>query len=235
MEGSRQESDLVADYRPLTSEALASGSSPIHLPLATRHSPLILGTVSATKPAWMRRRQSDNDLELLTWLADGVGEWLAGLWPELSSQGSASGPGGPAARRGVRGQQRQTKPRILIADDDPRIQDLLRRILLPDYEVATASDGDEALALVCRNSPDCLILDLRLPGLDGFAVCEALRADSATRHVPILILSGLSDPADKVRALELGADDYVTKPFDVPELHARLQALLRRTQPKTSE
>jgi len=94
-----------------------------------------------------------------------------------------------------------------------------------------ASDGAETVDLVRRHAPDLLILDLRLPRLDGFAICEALKADPATRAIPILVLSGLSDLADKVRALELGADDYLTKPFQVPELHARIHSILRRTSP----
>ena len=87
----------------------------------------------------------------------------------------------------------------------------------------------ETLAQILGAQPVILILDPRLPDEDGFAVCEALKADPATRALPILVLSGLISPEDKVRALKLGADDYLTKPFHVQELTARIAALLRRT------
>jgi two-component system, OmpR family, KDP operon response regulator KdpE len=123
--------------------------------------------------------------------------------------------------------------RILVVDDEEQILRALRRALVArGYEVVTAADGEEAIAEAEGSRPDLVVLDLNLPGIDGMEVCRRLR--SWTR-VPILILSVREDEAGKVRALDLGADDYLTKPFGVDELLARIRALLRRTRPKESE
>jgi two-component system KDP operon response regulator KdpE len=116
-------------------------------------------------------------------------------------------------------------PKILVVDDEPQIRRLLRAGLPPHgYELVEASNGAEALKAVAKEKPDAVILDLGLPDEDGFAIIEKIRAASLT---PILVLSARSDVDGKVRALELGADDYVTKPFDMAELLARLKAGLR--------
>jgi two-component system KDP operon response regulator KdpE len=99
------------------------------------------------------------------------------------------------------------------------------------YEVVTAVDGEDAIAEVEATEPDLVILDLNLPGIDGMEVCRRLRTWTP---VPILVLSVREDEAGKVRALDLGADDYLTKPFGVEELLARVRALLRRSRPKES-
>ncbi len=117
------------------------------------------------------------------------------------------------------------KPKILVVDDEPQIRRLLRTGLPPHgYELVEAGNGAEALKAFTREKPDIVILDLGLPDQDGFAVVEKIRATALT---PILVLSARSDIDGKVRALELGADDYVTKPFDMAELLARLKAALR--------
>ncbi len=122
--------------------------------------------------------------------------------------------------------------RILVVDDEVQILRALRRALdARGYEVVTAADGEEALEEVERSMPDLVVLDLNLPGISGFEVCRRLRGWS---QVPILILSVREDEAGKVRALDLGADDYLTKPFGVEELLARVRALLRRTRPEGS-
>ena len=122
--------------------------------------------------------------------------------------------------------------RILVVDDEEQILRALRRALdARGYDVVTAPDGEEALAEVERSMPDLVVLDLNLPGISGFEVCRRLRGWS---QVPILILSVREDEAGKVRALDLGADDYLTKPFGVEELLARVRALLRRTRPEGS-
>jgi two-component system KDP operon response regulator KdpE len=94
------------------------------------------------------------------------------------------------------------------------------------YQVATAADGEEALAAFRSSEPDLVVLDLNLPGMDGLEVCRRVRARS---NVPILVLSAREDEIDKVAALDLGADDYLTKPFGIDELLARVRALLRRS------
>jgi len=117
-------------------------------------------------------------------------------------------------------------PHILVIDDEPQILRALRTILgARQFRVSTASRGEEGLALAAAQPPDLIILDLSLPDLDGFEVCARIREWS---QVPIIVLSVLNDEGDKVRALDRGADDYLTKPFGVRELVARVRALLRR-------
>ncbi|CAN5378478.1 response regulator [soil metagenome] len=116
--------------------------------------------------------------------------------------------------------------KILIADDDRQIIRALRVTLgARGYEIVTAADGAEALSLAIAQHPDLIMLDLGMPHLDGIQVIEALRGWS---QVPILVVSGRSGATDKVHALDAGADDYVTKPFSIDELLARIRALTRR-------
>ena len=117
--------------------------------------------------------------------------------------------------------------RILLADDDVQILRALRITLgAYGYEVIAAPDGAAAVRKAVDSHPDLMVLDLGMPGLSGMEVIEAVRGWSS---MPILVISGRSDSADKVRALDLGADDYVTKPFSAEELLARIRALSRRT------
>jgi len=119
--------------------------------------------------------------------------------------------------------------RILIIEDDEAIQRFLRRGLAYDgYQVDTALDGTSGLALARDNPPDLVVLDLMLPGLDGLEVCRRLRAGGS---VPILILTAKDSVTDRVQGLDMGADDYMVKPFNLDELLARIRALLRRAQP----
>ena len=119
--------------------------------------------------------------------------------------------------------------RILVVDDEPQIVRALGiHLRARGYEVATASDGTEALQAAAARVPDLVILDLGLPDLDGVDVITGLRGWS---NVPILVLSGRADSVDKVDAFDAGADDYVTKPFGMDELLARLRAMLRRNAP----
>jgi two-component system KDP operon response regulator KdpE len=123
--------------------------------------------------------------------------------------------------------------RILVVDDEQQILRAVRRALTArGYEVVTAVDGGDALVEAEAYAPDLVVLDLNLPGIDGMEVCRRLREWT---RVPILILSVREDESGKVEALDLGADDYLTKPFGVEELLARVRALLRRTHPEGSE
>ncbi len=120
--------------------------------------------------------------------------------------------------------------RVLIVDDEPGIRETLAITLRASgYDIDTAADGEEALMCAVATEPDIVVLDLGLPDLDGVQVIAQLRA---TSQVPILVLSGRTDSADKVDALDAGADDYVTKPFGMDELLARLRAMSRRTAPE---
>ena len=118
---------------------------------------------------------------------------------------------------------------ILIVEDDPRIQKALERQFLAEgYAVHVVADGVEALAACRQVNPVAVVLDLMLPGISGREVCRSIKAWSA--EMPVIILSAVSDVADKVLMLEMGADDYVTKPFSPRELLARIQAAIRRTR-----
>ncbi|WP_062993413.1 response regulator transcription factor [Nocardia anaemiae] len=120
-----------------------------------------------------------------------------------------------------------TGQRILVVDDEVRVLASLRRGLeLSDFEVVTAGDGAEALSMVRSAEPDAMVLDVNMPNLDGAGVVTALRAMG--NDIPICVLSARTAVSDRIAALERGADDYLTKPFDLGELVARLHALLRR-------
>lgn len=121
---------------------------------------------------------------------------------------------------------------ILIAEDDRDIADLITHYMqkagwMPHVEVA----GDQALAYVRQHAVDLVVLDLMLPGLSGLDVCRALRADKETARLPIIMLTARAEETDRIVGLELGADDYVAKPFSPNELVARIRALMRRSQP----
>ncbi len=120
---------------------------------------------------------------------------------------------------------------ILIVEDERDIADLVAHTLQKaGHATEIVASGTEALARVRAAQPDLMILDLMLPGMDGLAVCEAMRRDPTTAAVPIIMLTARADESDRVAGLELGADDYVTKPFSTKELAARVGALLRRVQ-----
>ena len=122
---------------------------------------------------------------------------------------------------------------ILIVDDEPAVIDLLAYNLRREhYEVQTAMDGREALRLARDTQPDLILLDLMLPEIDGLDVCRELRKES---EVPIIMITARGEETDRVVGLELGADDYVCKPFSIRELLARVKAVLRRTQPTPNE
>ncbi len=117
-------------------------------------------------------------------------------------------------------------PRILVVDDEPQIVDLLRSYLTRDgFDVDEAADGQQAMATFLRLRPDLVILDLMLPRLDGREVCRQIRE---TAHTPIIMLTARDEETDKLLGLELGADDYITKPFSPREVVARVRAVLRR-------
>jgi two-component system, OmpR family, KDP operon response regulator KdpE len=123
--------------------------------------------------------------------------------------------------------------RILVVDDEPQILRALRiNLRVRNYEVDTAATGSEALTAAGRHPPDLVLLDLGLPDLDGVQVIEGLRGWT---QAPIIVLSGRADSTDKVEALDAGADDYVTKPFGMEELLARMRAALRRAAPAADE
>ncbi len=122
--------------------------------------------------------------------------------------------------------------KVLVVDDDRAVREALRRTLtLAGYEVEVAEDGERALEQIVQSVPDAVVLDVGLPGIDGLEVCRRVRR--LGNRVPILILTARAEVNDRIDGLDVGADDYMIKPFDVGELKARLRALLRRAKPKS--
>ena len=127
---------------------------------------------------------------------------------------------------------------ILVVEDERDIADLVKYHLeKAGFSARVMGDGKQALELIARDHPDLLILDLMLPGLDGLEVCRRLRGNTATRSIPIIMLTAKAEEVDRIVGLEMGADDYIPKPFSPRELVARVKAVLRRTipLPPTSE
>ena len=120
--------------------------------------------------------------------------------------------------------------KVLVVEDDPGIlRTVADNLRFEQYEVVTATDGETAYALHRKEQPDLIVLDLMLPRMSGLELCRRLRTEDV--QVPVLMLTARGEEADRVRGLDLGGDDYVSKPFSVPELMARVRALLRRTLP----
>lgn len=124
-------------------------------------------------------------------------------------------------------------PRILIVEDDPTVVGLVERFLAREHSYASKSvrTSQEALPTAIAYKPDLILLDINLHGGDGRQVLKSLRANAATRAIPVIFLTGLGSEGDKVLGLNLGADDYIAKPFGLMELLARVEAVLRRTRP----
>jgi two-component system response regulator RpaA len=121
-------------------------------------------------------------------------------------------------------------PRILVIDDDPTIAEIVSiNLEMAGYDVETAEDGIQGQAMAMQLLPDLIMLDLMLPKVDGFTVCQRLRRDERTADIPVLMLTALGQTQDKVDGFNAGADDYLTKPFEIEEMLARVRALLRRT------
>src|SRR5437588_3227784 len=119
---------------------------------------------------------------------------------------------------------------IIIVEDDEDIADSIRYNLEREgFRIRIAATGEDALDLILKGPPNLILLDLNLPGMSGFEICRRLREESATARVPILMLTARADETDKVLGLNIGADDYITKPFSMRELVARINAALRRS------
>ncbi len=121
--------------------------------------------------------------------------------------------------------------RILVVDDDPQVRMVLRYVLRQGgFEVLEAGDGPDALAHVATGRPDLVLLDLMMPQVNGFAICAALRANPATRHVPVIVLTARTDEDSRLLSLSAGADDYLVKPVPPTELVDRIRETLRANQ-----
>ncbi|WP_439139682.1 phosphate regulon transcriptional regulator PhoB [Roseicyclus sp.] len=126
------------------------------------------------------------------------------------------------------------EPLVLVVEDEPAQREVLAyNIKAEGYQVITAEAGDEALVLVRETPPDVIVLDWMLPHVSGIEVCRQLKMGAETARIPVIMLSARSEETDKIRGLETGADDYITKPYSVAELLARLRTQLRRVRPAT--
>ena len=124
-------------------------------------------------------------------------------------------------------------PRILVVEDEAALSLLLTYNLEAEgYTVARAERGDDAEVMLAESTPDLVILDWMLPGVSGFELCRRMRARESTRDLPVIMLTARGEESERVRGLSIGADDYVVKPFSVPELMARVRSLLRRARPE---
>ncbi len=133
-------------------------------------------------------------------------------------------------------QPRAVKPFVLVAEDEGPLNEILSYNLDREgYEVGSAYDGEEALVMIDERAPDLLLLDWMMPKVAGIEVCRRLRAKAETRNLPIIMLTAKNEETDRIRGLDTGADDYVTKPFSTTELMARVRAVLRRIRPGLAE
>jgi len=121
--------------------------------------------------------------------------------------------------------------KILVVDDEKDVLDLVRRVLIRGgFEVITALDGKEGLAKVYNEAPDLMILDINMPGMDGWEVCRKIREDPLYKHLPIIMLTVRRTKKDQLKGLNLGSDEYITKPFYPTELIARVKTVLQRAE-----
>lgn len=129
-----------------------------------------------------------------------------------------------------------TRPYALVVEDEASLVELIRYNLVKEgYEVAVAGDGEEALLTIEERLPDIVLLDWMLPKLAGIEVARRLRSKAATRNLPIIMLTARAEETDRIRGLDVGADDYMTKPFSMSELTARIRAVMRRIRPALAE
>lgn len=130
----------------------------------------------------------------------------------------------------VSGRVADTVPRVLVVDDDAEVAKSIEASLRKQYQVYVVYSGIEAIKEARRHRPDIIVLDVVMPGMDGFATCRELRVDPAIADVPILFLTALGRPEDRIEGFRAGADDYLTKPFNLEELQLRISAILRRVK-----
>jgi DNA-binding response OmpR family regulator len=119
------------------------------------------------------------------------------------------------------------KPRILVADDDPDLREILRLALVRDYDVIEAADGDQAVARAIDSDPSLILLDVRMPGTDGFDACRRLKNDRRTFGVPIIFISGQGDRRARADVLQIGAEDYLYKPLHLGSLRERVRTVIQ--------
>lgn len=131
---------------------------------------------------------------------------------------------------GEKTRESMIKPKILVVDDEPMNVEIFEGYLSNDYDVVKAYNGDEALLKVGTTNPDLILLDIMMPGKNGFEVCRILKENPRTMAIPIIIVTALKEKEDRIKAIEAGADDFLSKPIDIIEVTARVKSLLRIKQ-----
>jgi len=131
---------------------------------------------------------------------------------------------------GEKTRESMIKPKILVVDDEPMNVEIFEGYLSIDYDVVNAYNGDEALIKVGTTNPDLILLDIMMPGKNGFEVCKILKENPKTMAIPIIFVTALKEKEDRIKAIEAGADDFLSKPIDIIEVTARVKSLLRIKQ-----
>ena len=133
-----------------------------------------------------------------------------------------------------RKEEQKTRLRILVADDESIIREAMQELLGKEYTIIEAIDGPSTVEQAMLTMPDLILLDLRMPGMDGYQVCQILKGNQLTVHIPIIMITALAATPEKVKGIEYGADDYITKPFDTEELKARIKMVMRRPHSRST-
>ncbi len=179
----------------------------------------------------LKIRERLRDLRLKGLSLSQIADQLAAARQDLMPAPMTGQPGSGMAAPGNPGADPNRPPRVLIVDDEEEVRLSVGEFLeTKGFVIAEAGDGEEALAKAFTEKPDLILLDLRLPKVDGYQVCQTLKGNPITSVIPIIMITALNTTPQKVKGIEFGADDYVEKPFDLEELSARIKMVMRRVQ-----
>ena len=179
----------------------------------------------------LKIRERLRDLRLKGLSLSQIADQLTAARQDLMPAAMTGQPGSGMPAPGSPGADSNRPPRVLIVDDEEEFRLSVREFLeTKGFVIAEAGDGEEALAKAFTEKPDLILLDLRLPKVDGYQVCQTLKSNPITSVIPIIMISALSSTSQKIKGIEHGADDYIEKPFDLEELSARIKMVLRRSR-----
>ncbi len=179
----------------------------------------------------LKIRERLRDLRLKGLSLSQIADQLAAARQDLMPAPMTDQPGSGMAAPGNPGADPNRPPRVLIVDDEEEVRLSVGEFLeTKGFVIAEAGDGEEALAKAFTEKPDLILLDLRLPKVDGYQVCQTLKGNPITSVIPIIMITALNTTPQKVKGSEFGADDYVEKPFDLEELSARIKMIMRRVR-----
>jgi len=179
----------------------------------------------------LKIRERLRDLRLKGLSLSQIADQLTAARQDLMPAAMTGQPGSRMPAPGSPGANSNRPPRVLIVDDEEEVRLSVGEFLeTKGFVIAEAGDGEEALAKAFTEKPDLILLDLRLPKVDGYQVCQTLKGNPITSVIPIIMITALNTTPQKVKGIEFGADDYVEKPFDLEELSARIKMVMRRVQ-----